>query len=424
MQVSVENTSGLGRRMTVQVPAEQIDQQVQNKLQQLARSVRLDGFRPGKVPLSVVKKRYEERVRAETASEIIASTYEQALQQENLRPVAAPSIEQMRNEPGAVLEYTASFEVYPEIEVPEVADMRIERPVVELTDDDVDAMLAKLRKQRVTWTKVERSAAAGDRLDIDFDGTIDGQPFTGGSAKNVPVELGSGSMIAGFEDQLLGAAPGERRTIEVTFPADYASSEVAGREARFEVAVHSIAEATLPELDDDFARSFGVGDGGLSKLRDEVRRNMERELEVAIKARLKQQVFDELLQRADIEIPASLIEGEIDALARNDSGAGSVEDKRERHRSEATRRVSLGLLIAEIFKRNELQVDPQRVRQVIETMAQSYEKPEEVVQWYYSNQEMLSGVQTLVMEDMVVDWLTEHANCETKTVGFDEIMQA
>jgi len=410
--------------MTVQIPAEQVDQQVQSKLQQLARSVRLDGFRPGKVPLSVVKKRYESQVRSETAGELIASSYEQALRKENLRPVGEPSIEQTRNQPGQELEYTATFEVYPEVELPQLSDITIERPVTEISSADVDKMLDKLRRQRVTWTKVERPAGEGDRLEIDFTGTIDGQPFSGNSAKNVPLELGSGSMIPGFEEQLTGATAGEHKTIEVTFPADYASREVAGKTARFEVTVNAVAEAVLPELNDEFARAFGVGDGGLEKLRQEVQRNMQRELDGAIKVRVKQQVFDALLEKAAIDIPESLIDREVDALIKKESGAADAGAERGRYEVEARRRITLGLLIAEFVQRHQLQVDPQRVRQTIESLAESYEKPEEVVQWYYSNQEMLAGIQTLVMEDSVVEWIVDQVKTEDKPITFEELMQA
>ena len=397
---------------------------MQSKLQQLARSVRLDGFRPGKVPLSVVKKRYESQVRSETAGELIASSYEQALQQENLRPVSEPKIEQTRNQPGQELEYVATFEVYPEVELPQLSDITIERPVTEVGSADVDKMLEKLRKQRVTWTKVERPAAAGDRLEIDFTGTIDGQPFNGNSAKNVPLELGSGSMIPGFEEQLTGASAGERKTIEVTFPADYGSREVAGKTAQFDVTVNAVAEAVLPELNDEFAKAFGVGDGGLDKLREEVQRNMQRELDGAIKVRVKQQVFDALLEKAALDIPESLIDHEVDALIKKDGGVADAGAERGRYEAEARRRITLGLLIAEFVKRHQLQVDPQRVRQTIESLAESYEKPEEVVQWYYSNQEMLAGIQTLVMEDTVVDWIVGQTKTEDKPVTFEELMQA
>jgi len=423
MQVSVETTSGLGRRMTVQIPAEQMDQQVDSKLEQLSRSVRLDGFRPGKVPLSVVKKRYETQVREEMAAELIASTYEQALQQENLKPAGEPSIEQTRNRSGEGLEYVANFDVYPEIEVPELSDLKIERPLAEVADAEVDQMLEKLRLQRVTWTKVERAAANGDRIEIDFEGTIDGQPFSGNAAKNVPLELGSGAMIPGFEEQLVGVSAGDKKTIDVTFPDDYGSAEVAGKAAKFDIVVHSIAESAMPELDDEFARAFGVGDGGLEALRGEVSKNMRRELDAAIKARIKSQVFDALLEKADLDVPVSLLDSEIDALIKKGGEGADAGGDRSRYEDEARRRVSLGLLISEIIQRNQLTIDPDRVRQTIEDMAQSYENPEEVVQWYYSNQEMLSGVQTLIMEETVVEWVVDQAQVEEKSTTFEELMQ-
>lgn len=427
MQVSVETTTGLERRMRVQIPAEQVDQQVQNKLQQLARTVRLDGFRPGKVPLSVVSKRYGSRVREETGDELIASTYEEALQQENLRPAGEPAIEKTCDEPGAPFEYVAVFDVYPEVEPPELSDLQISRPVAEVTDADLDNMLEKLRKQRVTWDSVDRAAEEGDRLDIDFEGKIEGQAFAGGSASHVPLELGSDTMIPGFEDQLLGAAAGETRTVEVTFPEDYGSKEVAGKSACFEVKVNSVSEAVLPELNDEFAKAFGIGDGGLEDLRAEVRKNMQRELDAAIKQRVKNQVFDALLERADIEVPESLIDSEVEALVKKegeDAETKASTPDSATLRDEARRRVALGLLIAEIVRRNQLQVDPERVRSMVESIAASYEKPEEVIQWYYSNQEMLAGIQTYVMEETVVEWILSHAKTDEKSTSFDDIMQS
>jgi len=424
MQVSVETTSGLGRRMTVQIPADQIDQQVESKLKQLARSVRLDGFRPGKVPMGVVKKRYETQVRQETAGELIASSYEEALQQENLKPAGDPNIEQTRNQAGQELEYVAVFEVYPDVEPPQLSDITLKRMVAEVANSDVDNMIEKLRKQRVTWTKAERESVEGDRLEIDFEGTVDGQPFTGNAGQKVPLELGSGAMIPGFEEQLVGASAGDRKTIEVTFPADYASGEVAGKMAKFDVTVNAVAEAELPEVNDEFARTFGIVDGGMDKLRHEIRSNMERELAAGIKSKIKQQVFDALLEKADLDIPASLLDSEIDALLKREEGGAEAGSDRSRFEAEARRRVSLGLLIAEIIQRDQLQVDPERVRETIENLAQSYEKPDEVVQWYYSNQEMLVGIQTLVMEDTVVEWISGQAKVEETSITFDELMQS
>jgi len=424
MQVSVETTSGLERRMTVQIPAEQLDHQVQGKLQELVRTVRLDGFRPGKVPLSVVRKRYESRVREETAGELIASSYEQALQQENLKPAGDPNIEQTSNQPGQEFEFVATFEVYPDIEPPRMSDLTIERMSAEVKESDVDHMVEKLRKQRATWARVERAAEQGDRLEIDFKGTVDGQPFAGNEANNVPLELGSGTMIAGFEDQLIGVNAGDTKTIEVTFPEDYASNEVAGKTANFDITVHSVSVAELPEINDDFARAFGVSEGGMDQLRDEIRANMERELEAAIKSSVKQQVFDALLDKVDVDVPSSLIESEVDALIKKGEESADAGGDRSQFVDEARRRVSLGLLIAEVIQRNQLQVDPERVREAIEKLAQSYEKPEEVVQWYYSNQEMLAGIQTLIMEDTVVEWVAGQATVSEKPTTFEEIIQA
>jgi trigger factor len=422
MQVSVESTSGLGRRMTVQVAVDQINQQVQNKLEQLSRTVRLDGFRPGKVPLSVVRKRFEDQVRQEATGELIASSYQQALQQENLKPVSEPRIEQTGTT-GTALEYVATFEVYPEIQLPDLSDTGIDRLVAKVTEPDVDTMLDKLRRQRVTWNKVERAAVAGDRLEIDFDGTVDGKPFSGNSARNVPIELGSKAMIPGFEEQLEGVSTGDSKSIEVTFPENYGSAEVAGKTARFEIKVHAVAEPVLPELNDDFARIFGVGDGGVEALRKEVRNNMERELEAVSKNKVKQQVFDALLMKSALEVPTALIETEITALIKKDGAGADAGIDRSHYADEARRRVALGMLVAEIIQRNQLQVDPGRVRRAIETMAQSYEQPEEVMQWYYSNQEMLGGVQTLVMEETVVEWVVGQVKISEKSVSFDDIMQ-
>jgi len=425
MQVSVETTSGLERRMTVQIPADQLDLQVQSKLQQLVHSVKLDGFRPGKVPMSVVKQRYGTQVREEVTGELIASSYEQALEQENLKPAGDPNIEQTRNQPGLELEYIATFEVYPVVEPPQLGELTIERMVAEITESDVDGMIEKLRKQRSTWTRAERAAEQGDRLDIDFKGTIDGQPFAGNEAKNVPLELGSATMIPGFEEQLIGVSAGENKTIETTFPEDYASKEVAGKTAKFEVTVHSVAAPELPEINDDLAHAFGVAEGGIEQLRSEIRKNMERELEAAIKTSVKQQIFNALLDKTDLEVPAALIDNEIDVLIKKEEGsADSGGDDRSLFEDEARRRVSLGLLIAEVIQRNQLQVDPERVRETIENLAQSYEKPEEVVQWYYSNQEMLAGIQTLIMEDTVVEWITGQATVNEKPTTFEEIIQA
>jgi trigger factor len=371
--------------------------------------VRLDGFRPGKVPVRVIQQKYGDQVRQEVIEQVINSTLQEALTQENLSPAGMPSIEPQAMQQGEMLEYVATFEVFPEFTGALDYGFSIVRPVVEVADNDVNDMLEKLRKQRATWNQVERAAALHDQVVIDFEGTVDGEAFSGNKAQNMPLELGSGSMIPGFEDQLLGVSGGDEKTISVTFPGDYPSAEVAGKQASFAIKVHSVAEMALPELDDEFARAFGVSEGGIDALRQEVTGNMQRELKQLITANMKDQVFSRLLEKNPVEVPRSLIEQEVSALETS-----------------AERRVKLGVLLSEIVKQNQIQVDPDRVRLNIETIAASYENPDEVVQYYYGNQEMLSGVQTAVIEEQAVDWILENSGVavEDKASSFDELVEA
>jgi trigger factor len=407
MDVSVENTGGLGRRMTVQVPAERVDQEVQSRLQSMSRTVRLDGFRPGKVPLKVVEQKYGEQIRLEVVNQVMHSTMQEALAQENLRPAGEPHIEPRDSKAGEPLEYIATFEVFPELEGSINYEFSINKPVVEITDSDVDTMLDNLRKQRATWSVVERAAQNNDQVSIDFEGTVDGKPFTGNKGEKMPIVLGSGSMIPGFEEQLVGASTGEEKNLTVTFPDTYPSSEVAGKPAQFRIKVHSVAEMTLPPLDDDFARAFGVAGKGMAGLREEVTANMQRELKGLVTARLKDEAFSGLLKKNPVEVPRNLIDGEIDQLKLQEGKQGLDAAVLE---AEAERRVKLGVLVSEIVKQNQIQIDPDRVREAIESIAASYEKPEEVVQWYYGNQEMLAGIQSAVMEEQVVEWILEHSD--------------
>ncbi|MCW8874299.1 MAG: trigger factor [Gammaproteobacteria bacterium] len=424
MQVSVENTSALERRMTVQIPAEQVDSVVKTRLQSMTRTVRLDGFRPGKVPFKVVERKFGPQVRLEALGELISSTYQEAIQQQNLRPAGDPRIEPPQSEGGETLQYVATFEVYPEFEPAAVSAIKVTRPKAEVTDADVDGMLEKLRKQRVSWEPKDTAAALGDRVIIDFVGTIDGESFSGNKASNLPLELGSKTMIDTFEDQLVGAKAGEERSIEVNFPADYSFADVAGKPARFEVKISQVQAARLPELDDSFADSFGISGGGLQGLRAEVRRNMERELNQTIKNKVKRQVFDALMEQNAIDVPKALVSSEVDALARQAEQQGMQSGGREAFENEASRRVALGLIIGEIIRRNQLQVDPERVRAEVENLSASYEKPEEVVQYYYSNRDALAGVQSYVMEDIVMDWVLDQAQVTEESTTFDNVMQS
>ena len=423
MQVSVETTGGLERRITVQVPADRIDQEVGSRLESMSRTVRLDGFRPGKVPVRVIEQKYGTQVRQEIIEQVINSTLQEALTQENLAPAGSPSIEPRVMQPGEALEYVATFEIFPEFEQELDYGFSVTRPVVEVGEDDITSMLDKLRQQRATWNQVDRAAAMNDQVVIDFEGTIDDESFTGGTGQNMPLELGSDSMIPGFEEQLEGVSGGDEKTITVTFPAEYPAAEVAGKTAEFAIKVHNVAEKVLPELDDEFARAFGVGDGGVDGLRKEVTSNMQRELKQLITANMKDQVFSRLLEQNPLEVPRTLIDSEVAALQGQAQNQGLDTSTLE---ARAERRVKLGVLLSEIVKQNQIQVDPDRVRQNIETIAASYENPDEVVQYYYGNQEMLTGVQTAVIEEQAVEWIMENSGVtvEDKPSSFDELVEA
>lgn len=427
MQVSVETKGTLGRRMTVQIPAERIDQEVQNRLMSLSRNARIAGFRPGKVPFKVVQQRYGRQVHLEVAGDVMSSSLQEALRQENLRPAGEPKLEPRVVESGKALEYVAEFDVYPEFEPATLAGVKIEKPVATVSDADIANMLEKLRQQRAGWEAVERGAQQGDLVTVDFTGTIDGAEFPGGSGTGMNIEIGSKRLIEGFEDKLVGSTAGADLTLDLRFPDDYHNAEVAGKPVQFKVKVIRVSAPKLPEMDDAFAKSLGVD--SVSALREEVGKNMRRELDQMIQSVVKDRAFDQLLARnSSLEVPASLIDEEIDRLA-NESyqqlGGSKQNVKLPRHLFEdrARRRVSLGLIIGEIIKRNGIQVDPARVRSTVETMAASYENPEEVVKWYYENRDALASAQSLVLEEQVVEWLLGQAQVEDKACSFDELTE-
>jgi len=406
MEVSVENTGGLSRRMTVQVPAERVDHEVDSRLRSMSQTVRLDGFRPGKVPLKVIDQKYGSQVRLEVIEQVINTTLQDALTQESLRPSDAPAIDSMESEAGQPLKYIATFELYPEVSDDINYGFSVTRPQVEIFESDVSSMIENLRKQRATWSDVERAAGTDDQVTIDFEGFVDGEAFAGNKAESVPLVLGSNTMIPGFEEQLINALAGDEKELDITFPEDYQSAEVAGKAAKFKVKVHSVAAMSLPDVDDDFARAFGVSEGGMAALTREITSNMERELKGLVKSRLKSQVFDGLLKNNPVDVPASLIDNEMATLQQQESNKDIAPEKL---RASAEKRVKLGVIVSEIAKRSQIQLDPDRVRELVETIAASYEKPDEVVQWYYGNQEMLAGVQSAVIEEQVVEWIVEHS---------------
>jgi trigger factor len=360
-------------------------------------------------------------VRAEVIQQVLNSTLQEALAQENVRPAGDPSIEPIDSQPGEPFEYVATFEVFPEMSGPVNYGFKVDRPVVDIQESDINEMLENLRKQRATWTAVERAAQPGDQVSIDFEGSIDGEPFAGNKAENMPLVLGSNSMVPGFEEQLSGVSAGDEKSIELTFPGNYPGTEVAGKTATFKVKVHTVSEMELPELNDDFARAFGINEGGMDALKTEITGNMQRELKGLISSSLKSQVFAGLLENNPVEVPQQLVETEsLELRGRKGSAAGDAGALR----AEAERRVKLGVIVSEIVKQNQIQLDPERVREVVDSIAASYEKPEEVVQWYYGNQEMLSGVQSAVIEDQAVEWIMEHGGVDVtdNQMSFSELV--
>jgi len=423
MQVSVETGEGLERKLTIQVPAETVDSQVESRLQSMKSQVKIDGFRPGKVPLSVVKKRYSAQVFQEVAGEVMQNTFRDAVTQENLRPASDPSIEPISFESGKPLEYVATFEVYPEVELAPVSDLEIEKMSAEIADKDVDNLLETLRKQKTNWSEVDRASENGDRVTMSFKGSVDGELFEGGSADNVPLELGSGNMIPGFEEQIVGMAKDGESTINVTFPDDYSAADLAGKAAEFAISVSKVEASELPELDDAFAKDFGVEEGGLAQLREDVSNNMQRELDNRLAADLKSRVMDKILEANSVLVPKAIVLEEAEALKQQASGQTGADQPVEAFMTDAERRVKLGMILGDLVKLSGLQADQSKVDERIELMAKDYEDTSEFVNYYKSNPQMMRGVESLVVEDMIVDWVVGQAKVSTVESSFDEVMK-
>lgn len=431
MQVSVETTEGLERKLTIQVPVERVDGVVEQRLQSMRKTVKINGFRPGKVPLAVVKKRYADQVRQEVLGEVVQSSYQEAITSESLNPAGMPQIEPVKMDAGEPLEYVATIEVYPEVSLASTESLEVEQPVAEVVDADIDEMIDNLRKQRTEWQDVEREAANDDRITVDFTGKIDGEAFEGGKAEKAPIVLGSGSMIPGFEDGLVGLKKGDETTINVTFPEDYQSEDLAGKAAEFAIVVHEVSEPKLPEVDDEFVKAFGVEEGGVEKLRADIRGNMERELKQAVDGRIKQQVMDGLAELNEFDLPSALVKDEVQRLRQQmvqqlsgqmPEGFDGSTFGDELFEENANRRVKLGLVIAEIVKENELKADADAVRAMIENIAASYQDPAQVVEYYYGNQELLQGVEGMVLEQAVTDLVLGQSKTTEKQYSFKELM--
>lgn len=427
MQVSLEAGEGLERKLTIQVPAETLEKEVENRLKSMSSRVKIDGFRPGKVPFKVVKQQYGSQVHQEVVGDLLQTSFRDAVIKEDLKPAGAPSIVPTNMAMGEPLEYTATFEIYPEFEIADCSKLEIERVTAEVTDADIDTMIETLKKQRTTYDVVERASQDGDQVTVSFEGFVDGEAFEGGKADNVPVVIGSNSMIPGFEEQLTGKSAGDEFSMEVTFPEDYQAENLKGKPATFETKVISVAEAKLPEVDEEFAKAFGVADGSVDKLKEEIRNNMERELKTKLQTTLKNNVMDALLKANEIDVPKALIDDEAGNLQKQMADAGQLQGNmtlpKDLFEGEAKRRVSLGLILGEVVKTAEIQVDPELVKTKIEEIAATYEDPQEVMNHYKNNPQLMQGIEAMTMEDMVVDWVADQAKVKDVSSTFEELMQ-
>jgi len=430
MQVSVETTQGLERRLTISVPAETVDVEVKNRLRQVSKTQRINGFRPGKVPPSVIQKRYGKSVRQEVAGEIMQRNFVDAIIAEKINPAGRPSFVAKSNEDGKDLEFEATFEVYPEVELKDLEKIAIERPQVEVTDSDLDEMFVTLQKQHQTWKENKRKTKKGDKLTLDFTGRVDGEEFEGGKAEAFELELGAGRMIPGFEKEVTGMKVGEEKTIQVTFPEDYHAENLKGKDAEFDIVVHKTEGPELPKVDEEFAKLFGIEEGGVEALRTEVSKNMARELTQAVKAKVKTQVIDGLLAAHEVDLPSALVAQEVDVLRQQamQRFQGQMDPKNlpelpaEMFTEQAERRVKIGLLLGEVIKLNELKVDEEKVNELIASAASAYEDPKEVVDYYANNKELMQQMQNVALEEQAVELLVEKAKVTDKKASFNDIM--
>lgn len=431
MQVSVETTSQIERRITIQVPAAEIDEAVSARLKDTAKNIRLNGFRKGRVPMAVVHQRYGKDVRNEVVGEVMRERYVRAITDEGLNPAGFPHIDATVNESGKDLEFVATMEVYPEIELTSIEGTSVERPVVEITDADIDEMIETLRKQNADWEETDAAAKDGDQVTLDFQGFLGDEPFEGGSAEGHALVLGSNSFIPGFEAQLEGVKAGDEKSINVTFPDDYQAEHLAGKEATFKVKVHKVATKKLPEIDDAFIQRFGVEGGDESQFRAEIKKNMTRESEQAIDNRVKQQVLDALKKANEIPVPASLVQQETDGMKRQAAqqfGLGEDFDvsqlPNELFAEQAKSRVQVGLLLAEVIKSNSLEATDDEIKAKVEELAEQYQEPQQVVDYYMGNEQMKTQVKSAVLEEKAVDKLLEQANVSDVTMSYQQVLAA
>lgn len=428
MTVSVETTQGLGRRISITIPADSIDAAVKKELIEVAKKVRIDGFRKGKVPSHIINQRYGASVRQDVLGELMTRNFVDAIIKEKINPAGAPDYVPGEYKEGEDFTYAVEFEVYPEVELQGLDAIEVEKPVVEVTDADVDAMLDTLQKQQATWKETDAAATAEDRATIDFNGSVDGEEFEGGKASDFVLAMGQGRMIPGFEEGITGKKAGDTFTIDVKFPDDYHAENLKGKDAKFDIVLKKVETRELPELTADFIKRFGVEDGSVDGLRAEVRKNMERELKGAIRNRVKSQVLDGLVEANNIDVPAALIDGEIDVLRRQAAQRFGGNEKqalelpRELFEEQAKRRVVVGLLLGEVIRINELKADEDRVKTLIEEMASAYEDPQEVIEFYSKNSELMNNMRNVALEEQAVEALLAKARVTDKATSFQELM--
>jgi trigger factor len=431
MQQAVQNApSPLERNITVSIPVQQLEAEISSRLKQLARTVKMQGFRPGHVPLKMVERQYGFQVRQEVVTDTVQKSFYDAVKEQNYRVAGYPRFQPMPQQQGAAkVEYTATFEVYPEVSLGDVSSRAVKRPQVDVTDADVEKTLETLRKQRAKYDPVERAAANGDLVNIDFEGLIAGEPFEGNKASNFTVVLGEARMLPDFEAALVGLKSGEQKTFPLTFPHDY-NEKLKGKTADFTVTVNQVAEPKLPAVDSDFARQLGVEDGDVERLKREVRQNVEKEVTKRVRSTVKDQVMDALHDSANFEVPRALLDAEVARMQQQ-----AVEDLKQRGMTtqdltlpadlfteRATRRLKVGLLVSELVKRQNLQPRPEQVRKLIEEHAESFEQPDQLVRWYYADPSRLAEVEALVMEDNVVEWALGNMKVSDEKTSFDELM--
>lgn len=432
METTTENSSSLQRTLNLAVSLANMEAEVGHRLKRLARTVKMDGFRPGKVPMKIVEQQYSGQVRQEVLGEAVQKNFAEAVRAQNLKVAGYPRIEARPAEgESKELQFAATFEVYPDVVVGDISGVEIDRPKVVVGDAEVDKTIEILRKQRVTYAPAKRKAAAGDQVEIDYRGTLNGEEFQGGRAQGYKLVLGEGQTLKDFEGAILGMKAGESKSFELTFPEDYHAKELAGKTVTFAVTLNQVAEPKLPEVDADFAKSLGVSDGNLETMRSEIKDNLEREVKKRIDGRVKELVMQALLDATPFEQPKSLVEMEIDHLrqqagedlrARGLSASGDISLPAHLFEDQARRRVSLGLIMSELVNAHQLQAKPEQVHELVNELAQSYEQPDQVLAWYYGEPNRLATVESLVIEDNVVKWVLERAKVVEVASAFDELM--